>query len=189
LDDDFEVEEGYTGQLQFGVVLRDPLIADLRKSNSIESSSGENENTNIVYSTAVFSNFSFIGPIKTRSAQYNLNLQSALHLSKNSSVSLINSLLMGYPNGIILEGDKVDFNAWSQQISLKNNIIAGCFTPLVKNSSGIWDFTTWFQSPSLKNRLIGDCIDIKLKDPFNIYAPNFMPMPDSPCLGGVFMFQ
>jgi hypothetical protein len=188
VDDDLEIEEGYSGVIQYGVILRDPLTADIKKSNSIESTSGENENFNFVATNAILTNMSIIGPLKTRNSQYNLNLNSALHLSQNSAISLVNSYIIGFPTGIILDGEKVDFNAWSQLISFKNNIIAGCFNPLSKISSGAWDFNTLFKEPSSRNRIFNEATELKIKDPFNITTPGFLPLEGSPCLNTQFIF-
>ncbi|MDX2196232.1 MAG: hypothetical protein NW207_07430 [Cytophagales bacterium] len=191
-DDDFDVEEGYGGILQYGVVLRNPITADIKKSNSLESFATEVENAQFLPTNAFFTNFSFIGPLKTRAAQYNLNLNSCIHLNKNSSISVSNSIILGYPKGVIFEGDKVDFNILSQQLSFKNNIVAGCFSPILKVGTtgmfdGLKDPKPWFTGPAGKNKILLEAAEVKLTDPFNIASPNFLPAPGSPCLNTVFM--
>jgi hypothetical protein len=188
VDDDLEIEEGYSGIIQYGIILRDPKTADVKKSNAIETTSGEDENINLLATNAILTNMSIIGPLKTKTTAYDLNLNAAIHMSKNSSVSLINSFITGFPTGIILDGEKVDFNAWSQQISFKNNIISGCTTPLKKISSTSWDFTSLFNDQANKNKILIETNDLKLKDPFNIISPAFLPTEGSPCLNSKFVF-
>ena len=62
LDDDFDTDNGYCGNVQFGVVLRDPNIADISQSNSFESDNDASGSTNSPKTSATFSNISVFGP-------------------------------------------------------------------------------------------------------------------------------
>ncbi|HEX8333132.1 MAG TPA: hypothetical protein VF622_10940, partial [Segetibacter sp.] len=56
LDDDFDTDNGYAGKVQFGIVLRDSAIADISKSEAMESDNDANGSSATPQTSAVFSN-------------------------------------------------------------------------------------------------------------------------------------
>ena len=62
-DDDFDTDNGFSGKVQFGFVVRDPRLADISQSNSFESDNNKDGSAAEPYTTATFSNMTFVGPI------------------------------------------------------------------------------------------------------------------------------
>ncbi|HBZ35309.1 MAG TPA: hypothetical protein DEO33_02630, partial [Rikenellaceae bacterium] len=55
-DDDFDSDNGYRGRIQFGLVVRNPRIADKSSSNGLESDNNAEGTTELPLTTPVFSN-------------------------------------------------------------------------------------------------------------------------------------
>ena len=64
-DDDFDTDNGFSGKVQFGLAVRDPRIADASQSNGFESDNCADGSAVSPYTTATFSNITFIGPKQT----------------------------------------------------------------------------------------------------------------------------
>ena len=64
-DDDFDTDNGYAGKVQFGLVLRDSLIADISTSEAFESDNNASGTVATPKTTAIFSNITAIGPRAT----------------------------------------------------------------------------------------------------------------------------
>ena len=61
-DDDFDTDNGFSGSVQYGLVVRDPKIADVSQSNSFESDNCSDGALIEPYTNATFSNITFVGP-------------------------------------------------------------------------------------------------------------------------------
>lgn len=62
-DYDFDTDNGYNGNIQFGLSVRDPKIADIPNSNGFESDNWK-DGTNLSPMTSpTFSNMTFVGPM------------------------------------------------------------------------------------------------------------------------------
>jgi hypothetical protein len=66
-DDDFDTDNGYSGKVQFGIVIRDSLIADISNSEAFESDNNSSGSAASPKTTAVFSNITAVGPKATLS--------------------------------------------------------------------------------------------------------------------------
>lgn len=179
-DDDFSINIGYSGFVQYALALRDPQLAELGKANGFESVSHPNESVNYVNTKALFSNITIVGPKANKTSQFNQNFNCAAFLSKNSAISLYNSVFMGFPKGLQLDGPKVEFNAQSNLLNFRNNVIAGCDRTLVTSSGSEFNINQWFIDG--KNRNVPNTADVKLTAPYNYSKPSFVPLPDSPLL-------
>ena len=83
-DDDFDTDNGYTGKIQFGVVLRDANIADVSGSNGFESDNDAAGSTVTPITKAIFSNISIFGPKQDTSLSVNSNFKRGAHLRRNT---------------------------------------------------------------------------------------------------------
>lgn len=109
-DDDFDVDNGYAGHNQFGVSLRDPFAADQSGSKFIEADSyqsgtatGLSGDTSKI-TKCVFANYTAVGPIEnTSSSTFDPQYVAAVQTRRGSALSLLNSVLMGYPTGILID--------------------------------------------------------------------------------------
>ncbi len=198
LDDDFDTDNGYSGKVQFGIGVRDSQVADVSGSNAFESDNDANGSSTTPQTSALFSNMTIIGPMQAgNTTPINTLFQNALQIRRNSSISIFNSVFIGYPTGLYIDATKgtpTDNNITSGKLVFENNILAGMTTPLKygPSTSSPTSFTiaalqTWFDGA--KNTVLGSTADVKLT---NAWAPagttpNFSPAAGSPLLtGGTF---
>ncbi|RYE21980.1 MAG: hypothetical protein EOP51_14310 [Sphingobacteriales bacterium] len=132
-DDDFDTDFGFSGKIQFGVAQRVKNTADVSGSNGFESDNDANGSTNNPQTKAMFSNMTIIGAIATKgNSGINANFQNGAQIRRNSSESIMNSLLVGYPVGLYIDdtkGTATSGNMVAGSLMFKNNIIAGCTIP------------------------------------------------------------
>lgn len=125
LDDDLDVDLGYSGKVQFALAIRGATNADQSGSNGFEVDNDGSGSTNTPKTSATFSNVSIIGPKKDRSTAISLQFQNAAQLRRNSELKIHNSFLTGYPNGIFIDGSGAEANAQADLLRVKNTVIAG----------------------------------------------------------------
>lgn len=125
-DDDFDTDNGFSGKVQFGLAVRDSKLADVSQSNSFESDNNADGSNSEPHTSAVFSNMTFIGPKAvdasfvndasyiTGGSYYPNNgsslgkFQSAMHIRRDSHLNCFNSVVVGWPIGLILDNEKGD---------------------------------------------------------------------------------
>lgn len=122
-DDDYDVDFGYSGNVQFGLGIRYPGFADQSGSNGFECDNGPNDDDVQPYTTGTFSNFTIIGPIKSGSSVSNGNFQHHMDLRRRTAVSILNSVFTGYPRGIRFNQESVYNNYINGVGVLANNIM------------------------------------------------------------------
>lgn len=123
-DDDFDTDNGFCGKIQFCLGVRNPRIADTSASNGFESDNNGEGSDVKPYTSCIFSNVTFVGPIGQDAAFTNTSdyitagdmnpqngsklgqFQSAMQVRRNSHLSCFNSVAMGYPVGLVVENDK-----------------------------------------------------------------------------------
>ena len=139
-DDDFDTDNGFSGKVQFGLGMRDSKIADQSQSNGFESDNNATGSTAEPYTTATFSNITFIGP-KADAAFQNTSdyitggslnpnngsglgrFQAAMHIRRNSRLNCFNSVAIGWPIGLILDNEKGDTQSAATNGLMKLNNI------------------------------------------------------------------
>lgn len=125
-DDDFDTDNGFSGKVQFGLSVRDSKLADVSQSNSFESDNNADGSNSEPHTSAVFSNMTFIGPKAvdasfvndasyiTGGSYYPNNgsslgkFQAAMHIRRDSHLNCFNSVVVGWPIGLILDNEKGD---------------------------------------------------------------------------------
>lgn len=123
-DDDFDVDYGYSGNVQYGLVIRYPGFADQSQSNGFECDNGPNDDDVQPYTTGTFSNFTVIGPIKEGSSVGNNNFAHSIDLRRRTAVSIFNSVFTGFPRGLRMNQASVYNNYATSGIGvLENNIL------------------------------------------------------------------
>lgn len=100
LDDDFDTDNGFNGKVQYGLILRDPEVADAAgDSNMFESDNDATGSDATPQTSAAFANVSGFLADGTRSDFY----RSAARIRRNSAISIYNSVLVGnFKNGLEL---------------------------------------------------------------------------------------
>lgn len=146
-DDDFDSDAGFTGKGQFMVALRDEFSADVSGSKAIESDSYLSGTVTGLTDTngltkGIFSNMTIIGPVTNpASTSYDANYVAGVHIRRGSSLSVVNSVIAGWPCGLLLDESSSSYgstiaNAVSGTMNFRHNIIAGTSnnsTPNPKN--------------------------------------------------------
>jgi len=193
LDDDFDTDNGFSGKVQFGISLRDSAVADISYSEAFESDNDANGSTALPQTAAVFSNMTIAGPKVTASNSINNYFTWGAQIRRNSSLSIFNSVIMGYPNGLFIDAQKgtpTDNNI-PGSLFVQNTIIAGCTTPVLYGPSTTAptgattaSITTWFNTASYNNSILTNNTDVALTAPFNYTAPDFNPTASSPAASG-----
>ncbi|RYF87590.1 MAG: hypothetical protein EOO00_12365, partial [Chitinophagaceae bacterium] len=130
LDDDFDTDAGYSGKVQFGIVIRDSAAADISKVEGFESDNDANGSENMPQTSAVFSNFTILGPKATLSNTGSNLYLAGVQIRRNSSISLFNSVIAGWPKGLLIDGSKgrptdLNITGASPGLFVQNTVIAG----------------------------------------------------------------
>jgi len=183
-DDDFDTDNGYSGKVQFGIIIRDSLIADISNSEAFESDNNSGGTTATPKTTAVFSNITAIGPRATTANLGSTLFRGAAHIRRNTGISIFNTILLGWPRGIEVDattGTSTALTIEDSTLRLRNITIAGCATntrfsgtagATITNDAA---FLTWFSSPFYNNDFLVNTSDAKLIQPYNYSAPDPTP--------------
>lgn len=144
-DDDFDTDNGFSGNVQYCLGIRNPKIADQSQANGFESDNDAEGDSKDPRTKARFSNVTFVGPIGQDAAFQNTKdyinggdiypnngsglglFQSAMQIRRNSNLSCYNSLAVGYPIGLLLDNEKgnTQGDATNGSLELKKLWFAG----------------------------------------------------------------
>ena len=219
-DDDFDTDNGYSGAVQYGLVVRDARIADTSQSNGFESDNNAGGSDVSPYTNATFSNITVIGPKAQTDVKFENNtdfinggsvfpnngsalgkFQAAFQIRRASRLNIINSVAVGFPIGLIIDGEKGDTPAQAKAgaIRFHNNVFAGMdiigsdankvYEDVLYDAVGkaVIDANqksysnTFFFQEALKNQAYDDATALALVDASNAGSP-FMPAASSPLL-------
>ena len=215
-DDEFDTDNGFSGTVQYALSIRDPRIADTSQSNGFESDNNAGGAETAPFTSATFKNVTFIGPRTAKNSDFantpayitagdmfpgngsKLGLfQSAMHIRRSSKLNATNVLAVGWPIGLIVDGEKGNTVQYAHDggFFLKNIIFAGMdvigtdknkeyedylydyATGTQDRSKVSYSHTFFFSEPS--NREMDEA-DLKLADPAGTgqdYCPSEM-LPD-----------
>ncbi len=154
IDDDFDTDNGYNGNVQFGLGIKDPNIADdsqpSYESNGFESDNngvspynGKTYSGQILHTNATFSNMTLIGPWAGGNA-YGLNTvnghhASAAHLRRNTAQYVRNSIFVGYNRGLRFQTastkDNLTATSGDSTSAFKTNVLSGSFPNYLTTNS------------------------------------------------------
>ena len=144
-DDDFDTDNGFSGNVQFGLSIRNSRLADVSQSNGFESDNCADGAAVSPYTSAVFSNITFVGPKLDKDFQNNADyitggdmfpnngsslgrFQSGMQIRRNSHLNCYNSLVIGWPIGVMIDNEKG--NCWQAAkdglINVQNVWLADC---------------------------------------------------------------
>ncbi|TLU95831.1 cell shape-determining protein MreB [Dyadobacter sediminis] len=195
-DDDWDTDWGFTGKVQYALSLRDPEFADQSASNGFESdnfNSGEpatGPNAGLPLTAPVFAN---VSNLVTSGAPSNATIkgsggyQAAMHLRRNTSISILNSLFVGYPEGLRLDGTATGTytNATKGTLDLRGIVLANNTLPVTgKGEITEAQATAYFNTAARKNE-VKDLASLLLNTAnFTLTAPGLLPQATSPLLTG-----
>jgi hypothetical protein len=196
-DDDFDTDNGYNGNVQFGIILRDSVIADISTSEAFESDNNSGGTATTIKTTAVFSNITAIGPrIDPVYGKGNSLYRGGAHIRRNTGISIMNSIFAGWNRGFQFDassGVPVDKNIEDSTIRIKNTTLAGNTVNIdyvrstgssatyASNAEGITGLTAWFSTPAFGNTILTTASSdvLKLIQPFNYLNPDFTPFANA----------
>jgi Secretion system C-terminal sorting domain len=171
VDDDFDTDNGYNGKVQFCLGVKDPNLFDATynaSSNASTSEGFESDNNaagdiSTPLTSALFSNFTMIGPAfratLPNGGTYPTNShRRAARIRRNSALNVFNSLFMDFPEGLFLDNSgsapsgASENNANNNTLKFRFNILAGMGTGrvLIVNTAGNhpsgFVASTWFNN-------------------------------------------
>jgi len=143
-DDDFDTDFGWSGNVQFGLVVRNPFFADQSGSNAFESDNQGNGNaiaglcdatTTVGCTRGVFSNITVLGPREIQSRSISGNYQNAAHIRRRSAISIFNSFFAGFRVGIRIDDQGTLDNLLSGAGKHMNNVLSVPGSTLIGTST------------------------------------------------------
>lgn len=189
VDDDFDTDTGFSGNIQYAFSMRDPNLADISGSNGFES---DNATGDAVGATAsprtrpTFSNVTLVGPKATPSTQINNLFRNGQQIRRGSHTSTYNSVILGWPTvGILVDGDPTNTAASNGDMEVRNTIIAGASTAVSSNrASIIANGNNWFLAEGKGNQVLVNNTEMLLVNPFDLKNPDPRPNTNSPAASG-----
>lgn len=172
-DDDFDTDYGYSGMLQFLLSVRDKGIADTSASNGFESDNDASGSSNNPLTTPIFSNVTLIGPFYGKvsdmakadveattadspSGAKGGKYQASMHLRRNTSLNVYNSVFTGWPYGLRSTDSK---GAANEKAVVKNVIIAGMWKNFYDDAS-----ETFFNRAGMNNQTLASTKEVIATD-------------------------
>lgn len=207
-DDEFDTDWGYTGRIQFGFSIRDRFYADKSTSNGFESDNFDpGDSPTGPYTAPVFANItcyladtSAIVPGGTPGVTTlgSGNYGRGMHLRRNTRTSVFNSVFVGYPEGLRLDGVSTWQNGvLANELQMAGVVVAGMGgTPpggnyavaagggSVFNNAAV---QSWFNSNSIGTNTYMATAALKLGNLGQsgyLTNPNPLPQAGSPLLSG-----
>lgn len=188
-DDDFDTDNGFKGSIQFGVVLRDPNIADQSGSNGFESDNDATGTGNTPITQPIFSNISVYGPLCFNSTINSL-YRRALHLRRNTRTCVYNSVFAGYPTGLLIESASTQGNATAGDLQFRNTALVQMTDTLAastaanpNNVNGAFNISTWFATAGFNNQTIGLASSLGINN-LSLTNPDLLISASSPLNSG-----
>jgi len=199
-DDDFDMDDGYRGMIQFAISVKDPAFTDNKGTTGDVSNNFEVDNVNPANGLAlsrtpitfpVLSNFTAIGPndASGTSADYGWGMR----WRRGAKFILANSIVMGgHKGGLRLQedssiayyvrGTSAFYNSFLHAVTNDVDVQTGLTIPGIP-SYDVASITTQ-TTGQYKSTIVDDPADVMLTDPFNNAAPNLKPAAGSPALTG-----
>lgn len=184
LDDDLDCDFGFSGKIQYAVVKRDPNFADASGSNGWETDNDATGTTNTPQTNPTFSNITVVGPIQNAGDIININYKRGMHIRRNSSTDIFNSVVMGYPSGVMIDGSLCEASALANTLKVQNIVIAGHNNDFEVAAGSTFDAAAWFNTVGYGNSIFETTAEVMLTDAYNATSPNFLPAAGSPLLSG-----
>lgn len=185
LDDDFDTDNGYRGKLQFLLAVRDPNIADVSQSNGLEADNDASGTSATPRSNPTMSNLTSIGPAVDSNAVVNSLYRRAAHLRRNTAYGIFNAIFMGWPIGLFIDGAGSAGAAQSNELQVRNTVLAGRQSQLLTTNASGFNIVSWFNTAGWGNTTYPLPANVQLTSPFaSGNALNPLPTSSSPMLSG-----
>lgn len=193
LDDGFDTDNGFSGKIQFGLILQDPLKSDQSGSNAFESDNDADGSLLTPVTSPVFSNVTAIGPLAvTATLPAETKHEKALHLRRGTMTSVYNSVFVGFPQGLSIDGQKgnAPTRADQNELQIENTILAGMTTLYVEKTGTVAvpytvaQHQSYFTATARNNTDNMTMAEITGAGLINLTSPVLIPQAGSPLLTG-----
>ena len=190
LDDEYDTDNGFRGKVQFALGIRDPQVADQSGSNGFESDNDAEGDQLTPVTAPVFSNVTLFGPYAVSASTPNSNFKRVMHLRRSTQLSVYNSIFVGWPKGLIIDGALGNAPAMAQNntLQIEKCILAGMITnfeeapatsgtpPVAANMLfSVADQQTWFDLASRSNDRTKTVADILGANLLSLTSPSLLP--------------
>ncbi len=188
LDDDFDTDFGFRGRIQFGLIVRDPNIADnpsISTSEGFESDNDATGSTATPQTAPIFSNITAIGPYRGNTgATIASGYRRGARLRRNTATSIYNSIFMDFQRGLHIDAALAEANATNGLLNYENNIVAGVATGKTCERNSGSTFNIWNFFGTSMNDSLATTSGI-LVTPYDYLAPDYRPAGGSPALSNI----
>ncbi|MDX9772165.1 MAG: Ig-like domain-containing protein [Bacteroidales bacterium] len=193
LDDGFDTDNGYSGKIQFGLIIQDPLKSDQSGSNGFESDNDADGSLLTPQTSPVFSNVTALGPLTvTATLPPETKHEKAMHLRRGTRTSVYNSVFAGFPQGLSIDGQKGNSPTLADQnlLQIENTILAGMTENFVEKTGTVAvpytvdQHVAYFEAAArnnVDNMTVADVIGASL---ISLTSPDLLPAAGSPLLSG-----
>ena len=199
-DDDFDMDDGFRGKIQYAISIKDPKFTDNKGTTGDISNNFEVDNVNpsngFLFTRApitdpILSNFTAVGPnnVTGTSTDYGYGMR----WRRGCKFILANSIIIGSQRAALdLDDDSTVAYYKAGTSKFYNSFLNGSsaavaykidkLNPLV--IPPVWDTASLrtLTETTNKSKYYSNASDIMLTDPFNNATPNVKPMTGSPAL-------
>ncbi|MGE5349170.1 MAG: Ig-like domain-containing protein [Actinomycetota bacterium] len=193
LDDAFDTDNGFSGKIQFGLIIQDPLKSDQSGSNAFESDNDADGSLLTPVTSPVFSNVTAFGPLTvTATLPAETKHEKALHLRRGTMTSIYNSVFAGFPQGLSIDGQKGNSptRADQNELQIENTILAGMTVNYVEKTGTVAvpytvaQHQAYFTATAKSNADNMTIADIIGSGFISLTSPALLPAAGSPLLSG-----
>ncbi len=202
-DDDFDLDDGYSGNIQFAISVKDPAFTDDKGTTGDLSNNFEVDNVNPgngflltrpPVTSPVLSNFTAIGP--NNAAGTKSTYGYGMRWRRGSKFILANSIVIGGQQaGLVVEDTTTASHYKNDSSKFYNSLLSAVTLPFFSKGDALQqailtNATLETITTTTNNSvLLATAGDAKLGDPFNNSAPNLKPLAGSPALTKVAKFD
>lgn len=198
-DDDFDMDDGFRGKIQYAISIKDPKFTDAKGTTGDVSNNFEVDNVNPAngflltrapITFPVLSNFTAIGPNNANGTSTDYGW--GMRWRRGCKFILANSIVIGGQKGgfrlqedssiaYFARGTSAFYNSFLHAVAATVDVETGKTIPGVTYDNST---ITAQLTGSNKSTILSAATDMKLTDPFNNTAPNIKPATGSAALSG-----
>lgn len=199
-DDDFDMDDGYRGKIQFAISIKDPGFTDPKGTTGDLSNNFEVDNVNpsngftlnrAPITFPVLSNFTAVGP--NGAAGTSSDYGYGMRWRRGAKFILANSIVIGGQKaGLDVEQDSTASYYATGTSKFYNSLLQSYASPFRVSGTGTFLDSTALATLTLTangSQLFTNAADIQLTDAFSATAPNLMPQTSSPALSTMATFD
>lgn len=207
-DDDYDMDDGFRGKIQFAISIKDPNFTDPKTGSNVGDYSNNFEVDNVnpanglqlsrtPVTSPVLSNFTVIGP--NNAAGTSVDYGWSMRWRRGCQFVLANSVVLGGQKGgfriqedstiaYYLEGTSRFYNnlinSYGPVVDAEARTVAGFPSYSATDAAADNAIVTPLLTGRDKSTILNAAADAQLSAPFNNAAPNLKPAAGSPLLSG-----